>query len=68
MMDTAIPLIGDAQVDITTQHSDNARDGLNANETTLTPANVNGSEFGRLFKVVGDAGASGPGCAAAAGI
>jgi len=50
----ALPLISDAQVNITTQHSDNLRDGLNSNETTLTQANVNESQFGRLFKVVVD--------------
>ncbi len=50
----AIPLISDAQVNITTQHSDNSRDGLNASETVLTQANVNGTQFGRLFKVAVD--------------
>ena len=34
--------------DITTYHYDNARDGLNAKETILTPANVNSSSFGLL--------------------
>jgi outer membrane protein assembly factor BamB len=53
-MVAAIPLISDAQVNITTQHSDNLRDGLNAGETTLTQANVNESQFGRLFKVAVD--------------
>jgi hypothetical protein len=50
----AIPPIGDAQVNVTTQHNDNLRDGLNANETTLTQANVNQGQFGRLFKVAVD--------------
>jgi hypothetical protein len=54
IMVTAMPLSSDAQVNITTQHGDNLRDGLNANETTLTQANVNESQFGRLFKVVVD--------------
>jgi outer membrane protein assembly factor BamB len=51
---TAIPRIVDAQVNVTTQHSDNSRDGLNGSETTLTQANVNESQFGRLFKVAVD--------------
>ena len=28
---------------------DNSRSGLNSNETTLTPANVNSTQFGKLF-------------------
>ncbi len=54
LMVSATPSISEAQVNITTQHSDNLRDGLNAAETTLTQANVNESQFGRLFKVVVD--------------
>src|SRR5437660_1080048 len=38
-----------AQNDVLTQHNDNTRSGLNANETVLTPANVTVSKFGRLF-------------------
>jgi hypothetical protein len=34
--------------DVTTYHDDNARDGLNANETILTTANVNSATFGKL--------------------
>jgi hypothetical protein len=34
--------------DVTTYHYDNARDGLNAQETILTPANVNSASFGKL--------------------
>jgi hypothetical protein len=34
--------------DVTTYHYDNSRDGLNANETILTPANVNSASFGKL--------------------
>lgn len=36
---------------VTTYHNDNARTGLNSNETTLTPANVNPSSFGKLFVI-----------------
>ena len=35
-------------IDVTTYHYDNARDGLNANETTLTPANVNSESFRKV--------------------
>jgi phosphoheptose isomerase len=35
-------------IDVTTYHYDNARDGLNANETTLTPGNVNSTSFGKV--------------------
>src|SRR5258706_13288763 len=37
------------QNDVLTQHNDNTRAGLNANETLLTPANVTESKFGRLL-------------------
>src|SRR6266567_9127108 len=43
-----------AQVNVTTQHNDNARTGQNAQETVLTPANVNSSQFGKLFSVAVD--------------
>ena len=39
-----------AQVDVLTQHNDNARTGVNPNETVLSPANVNPAQFGMLFK------------------
>jgi len=34
--------------DVTTYHYDIARDGLNPNETILTPANVNSAQFGKI--------------------
>ncbi|MFZ0796574.1 MAG: hypothetical protein WCA13_04725 [Terriglobales bacterium] len=37
------------QNDVLTQHNDNTRSGLNANETLLTPASVNVNNFGQLF-------------------
>jgi outer membrane protein assembly factor BamB len=43
-----------AQVDVLTQHNDNARTGANLLETTLTPGNVNKTQFGMLFKRVVD--------------
>jgi len=36
-------------VQMVTWHDDNARTGLNSNEITLTPNNVNASTFGKLF-------------------
>jgi hypothetical protein len=38
-----------AQTNVVTQHYDNARTGANTNETLLTPANVNQTQFGKLF-------------------
>jgi len=35
-------------VNVTTYHNDNSRDGLNASETMLTPANVSSATFGKL--------------------
>jgi len=38
-----------AQVNVYTRGYDNARTGANLQETTLTPANVNSTNFGKLF-------------------
>jgi hypothetical protein len=43
------PLTLTAQVNVVTQHNDNARTGQNIAETILTPANVNVQHFGKLF-------------------
>src|SRR5947207_13628628 len=47
----ALPLSGsaEAQVNVVTYHNDNARTGVNAKETLLTPSNVNKNNFGKLF-------------------
>jgi hypothetical protein len=38
-----------SQVNVTTWHNDNAHTGQNLLETSLTPANVNAKNFGKLF-------------------
>jgi hypothetical protein len=40
--------------DVTTYHFDNSRDGLNAQETVLTPANVTSATFGKVGFFQGD--------------
>jgi hypothetical protein len=44
----ALTLAVAAGLNVTTYHNDNARDGWNASETTLTPKNVNFNTFGKL--------------------
>jgi hypothetical protein len=39
---------GSSTIDVVTYHYDNFRTGQNTNETTLTPANVNSTKFGKL--------------------
>ena len=43
------PAVTASSVDVVTYHYDIARDGLNANETVLTPSNVTPSKFGLLM-------------------
>ena len=40
-----------AQVNVTTWHNDLSRSAVNPQETILTTANVNSTEFGRLFSI-----------------
>ena len=40
-----------APANVLTWHNDGARSGLNPNETVLAPANVNQTDFGKLFDI-----------------
>src|SRR5579883_3462099 len=44
-----LTVIARAQVSVLTQHNDNSRTGQKINETVLTPANVNVTQFRKLF-------------------
>jgi hypothetical protein len=44
-------LPGTAQTNVLTFHNDNAHTGQNLTETSLTPANVNSSNFGKLLNL-----------------
>src|ERR1700678_833457 len=50
----ALPSAASAQMDVLTHHNNRERTGTNLHETALTPANVNASKFGMLFKRVVD--------------
>lgn len=45
----SVPTALQAQVDVLTNRYDGARSGANLSETTLTPANVNTTRFGKLY-------------------
>jgi hypothetical protein len=45
----SISAVSNSQVSVVTYHNDVSRSGLNANETILTPANVNKTTFGFRF-------------------
>lgn len=44
------PDVSSGGTDILTYHNDTSRTGANLDETTLTPKDVNASDFGRLFR------------------
>jgi hypothetical protein len=46
---TFVPAAAHAQIDVPMNRYDNARTGANLKETTLTAANVNVKQFGKLF-------------------
>ena len=47
-------LVAGAQVNVYTRSNDNSRTGQNLQETILTPAIVNSTNFGKLFTVATD--------------
>lgn len=48
------PLTSQAATDVLTWHNDAARTGQNLTETSLTPGNVNATNFGKLFTITVD--------------
>lgn len=50
----AVSALATGQVSVTTFHNDNSRTGQNTQETSLTPANVNSTQFGKLFSTTVD--------------
>jgi hypothetical protein len=51
---TVSPGTANSSVDVVTYHYDNGRSGMNLNETTLTPANVNSTQFGKKGEFIVD--------------
>ena len=49
-----VSALATAQIKVTTYHNDNSRTGQNTQETVLTPANVNSSQFGKQFSTTVD--------------
>ena len=47
--DAAVTVVNVALAAVLTYHNDDARDGAYTQEVTLTPANVNSTQFGKLF-------------------
>ncbi|MGH8282367.1 MAG: hypothetical protein ACRESE_00785, partial [Gammaproteobacteria bacterium] len=45
---TPPPPVPGSAVNVLTYHNDNARDGLNDQESILTPAKVNATDFGKI--------------------
>jgi len=53
-VDTSTGKPNNEHISVFTQHNDNTRAGLNNRETVLTTANVNSSQFGKLFDMAVD--------------
>jgi len=51
---TVNPGASNSSVDVITYHYDNGRSGMNLNETALTPANVNSTQFGKKGEFIVD--------------
>jgi len=51
---TVNPGTSNSSVDVITYHYDNGRSGMNLNETALTPANVNSTQFGKKGEFIVD--------------